>query len=552
MASPSQVPNLSKVTFRISWNSSLGVCFGTGCFVDKSGLALTAFHNLRGYFTAQENRDPNLPVKANFQGKDIELRWHLPIDDFDHPTAASGKGEHTWQCDLDIAVLKAVDVELPDEDLFDLLVFEKGTSQEARSQVWRDEEIVIYGFPAFRAGKTGTALQCEFWEHAIEEIHLPSEQLVHPRTSQGSVHGEVLSMQRKRWIPTETLAGISGGPIYSRRHHGIIGIQIAGQNEPAFLYGREFFQLAALWPKFLELDRVRILSPAAGPPPPEGGPGMKRIPPLVIVAFTLASILLAVIGGSLYEPNADRPGTTTAEPAQFDAPNLSPSGPMFLEFSLYRLSPADKASSNLELRDTAGGEDSYWDAELADPEEVFPDGSLVRMTVESPYDGYLYVISRELHSNAEAGPAYLIYPSQRLGRGLNQVAAGELVDIPAADDRPPYFRLEQMNAGYEGEEILVFLTPAAVKDVSTTPSGQVIPPELIETWEREWSVPAKIYEDGREPERVVEHPVAEAVDGEITDSKLILYDALPQTWYEIDAMSGAPFLLEIPIRVGGP
>src|SRR5262245_46314771 len=68
-------------------------------------------------------------------------------------------------------------------------------------------------------------------------------------------------------------------------------------------------------------------------------------------------------------------------------------------------------------------------------------GDRVRMTIESPDPGYLYVIDRERYASGERGAPYLIFPTARTRGGDNRVMGGKLIDIPAQDDRPNFFSL---------------------------------------------------------------------------------------------------------------
>src|SRR5437764_1140842 len=69
------------------------------------------------------------------------------------------------------------------------------------------------------------------------------------------------------------------------------------------------------------------------------------------------------------------------------------------------------------------------------------EGDRVRLSIESPDAGFLYVIDRERYASGERGAPWLIFPTSRTHGGDNRVSAGKLIDIPAQDDRPNFFTL---------------------------------------------------------------------------------------------------------------
>ncbi len=82
------------------------------------------------------------------------------------------------------------------------------------------------------------------------------------------------------------------------------------------------------------------------------------------------------------------------------------------------------------------GKSSGWMADRVEADTTFREGDHVRISVESPRAGYLYVVDRDLFSDGTTGSAMLIYPWSHAD---NQMRPGRLVDIPAQEDDPSYF-----------------------------------------------------------------------------------------------------------------
>jgi hypothetical protein len=92
-------------------------------------------------------------------------------------------------------------------------------------------------------------------------------------------------------------------------------------------------------------------------------------------------------------------------------------------------------------------------------------GDRVRLSVESPRTGYLYVIDREQYADGSEGEPHLIFPTKRTLGGNNRVTAGRLVEIPAQDDRPPFFTMRPSRADQTGERLTIVVTGQPVKEI---------------------------------------------------------------------------------------
>src|SRR5215813_5471277 len=96
-------------------------------------------------------------------------------------------------------------------------------------------------------------------------------------------------------------------------------------------------------------------------------------------------------------------------------------------------------------------------------------GDKIRLSFESPQEGYLYVIDREQFADGTMGEPVLIFPTTRLRAGDNQVAAGKLIEIPAQEDQPNYFTLQQSRLGataQAGEVLTVIVSPKPLEGIA--------------------------------------------------------------------------------------
>jgi hypothetical protein len=111
----------------------------------------------------------------------------------------------------------------------------------------------------------------------------------------------------------------------------------------------------------------------------------------------------------------------------------------------------------------------------------FREGDLIRLSIESPRAGFLYVIDRDWFTDGTAGgETNLIFPQK--GED-NRLVAGKLIDIPARHDQPFKARPKANQAG-EMLTIIVTLTPLSLplsKDALPVSNPQ------LASWEKKWS-----------------------------------------------------------------
>lgn len=169
----------------------------------------------------------------------------------------------------------------------------------------------------------------------------------------------------------------------------------------------------------------------------------------------------------------------------------------FVGVTVWRLRPA---RPNDEVTLTSTAEISTWTPERMDAAAPLRDGDRVRMSIESPWDGYLYVIDRERYSDGSTSDPYLIFPTANSRGGDNAVTAGRVIEIPAQTDRIPYFRLDSQRAGRQStqtaELISVVVAPARLPELeggTKASSGPVkLPAQKVAQWEDQWGVETEV------------------------------------------------------------
>ena len=216
-------------------------------------------------------------------------------------------------------------------------------------------------------------------------------------------------------------------------------------------------------------------------------------------------------------------------------------GGVELGLTLWRLRPSQESQEGARLlvQDAPSGSLT---AERIDTGAPLAVGDRVRLTIESPAAGWLYVIDREAYADGTMSDPYLIFPTARTRRGDNSVRAGRLVDIPDQQDRPNYFTVKPSRPGQSGEllTILVISTPLANLTIGDQPLK--LPTDLVESWQKSWTVPVQqfVQEDKNRIWTRQEQTAASDRARLLTQD-----DPAPQTIFRVAVKKGEPVFVNV-------
>jgi hypothetical protein len=215
--------------------------------------------------------------------------------------------------------------------------------------------------------------------------------------------------------------------------------------------------------------------------------------------------------------------------------------------TIWRLRPAAAGDSGARILVQQDASTVEWVPQRVSSTSSLKAGDRVRLTVESPDTGYLYVIDRERYASGERGDPYLIFPTSRTRDGDNRVAGGKLIDIPAQDDRPSFFTLQQSRADQTEEELTLLLTTEPLAGIEIASKALRLSNEQTAAWEKQWG--------GGRVERFdltggagktwtqVEQQAAASGTRLLTQE-----DPPPQTVYRVAAEPGEPLMVKVRLR----
>jgi hypothetical protein len=246
---------------------------------------------------------------------------------------------------------------------------------------------------------------------------------------------------------------------------------------------------------------------------------------------------------------ASPPPQVTYHPVGPVNPGPAPAVPQtMLGVTLFRLrvpKPQDHQGARLLVIEKTGEKRDLL-PERVEANTVLSNGDRVRLSVEVPGNGYLYVVDREQFGDGTTGDPYLIYPNQLTRPGDNTVAPGRQIEIPDRRDEPSYFTIRPSRPGQSAELLSLIVTPQPLPGLKIGDQPLLVD-KLYPEWEKKWGVAAERYEqDGGVGRPWTER---EKQAGNTTGALLTQDDELPQTLYRVKARTGSPMLVQVALRI---
>jgi hypothetical protein len=207
-------------------------------------------------------------------------------------------------------------------------------------------------------------------------------------------------------------------------------------------------------------------------------------------------------------------------------------------------SPGESSGARILVQEDAST--SEWVPERLGAGATLRQGDRVRLSVESPDAGFLYVIDRERYASGQRGDPYLIFPTTRTREGDNRVSGGKLVDIPDQGDRPNFFTLRNSRADQSGEELTILLTKEPLEGVKIGAKAIALSSEQVAGWEKRWGA-GKV--ERFELAGGAGKPWTKAEQEAASATRLLTQDdPPPQTVYRVVTKESEPLLVKVQLR----
>ena len=246
---------------------------------------------------------------------------------------------------------------------------------------------------------------------------------------------------------------------------------------------------------------------------------------------------------------AQRPAPRVPTAKQATPPAKLPTTPVkgtLVGVTVWSFRPS-KPSDTREIRSLIH-EDSA-DVDLT-PERIAADqplaeGQKLRIGIEVSKAGYLYVIDRDGYADGTSGAPFLIFPSRSIMGGNNKVGPGMLVEIPAASDKTPYFKMQRSKPNQTKEVLTILISPVPIPGLAIAGRQQIDEKQLAE-WEKQWRVNSYQLGDAKVQGQTYTLAEKQAASGA---KPLGQDDPLPQLMYRLDNKAGDAGMMDVPLRI---
>ena len=210
--------------------------------------------------------------------------------------------------------------------------------------------------------------------------------------------------------------------------------------------------------------------------------------------------------------------------------------------------PGESTGARILVQEDANT--AEWVPERLGTRGTLKEGDRVRLTVESPDAGYLYVIDRERYASGQTGDPYLIFPTTRTRAGDNRVMGGKLIDIPDQGDRPNFFTLRSSRAAQSGEELTILLTREPLDGLQIGAKAIALSRDQVAGWEKRWgNGKVERFElsggEGKAWTKAEQEAAANST------RLLTQEDPPPQTVYRVVAKESEPLMFKVQLRFSG-
>ena len=193
---------------------------------------------------------------------------------------------------------------------------------------------------------------------------------------------------------------------------------------------------------------------------------------------------------SVKKPESYRPSSSIVSnvPAGRGRQSANESSTAALGVTIWRLrhvTGSDESAARLLVQDSGSAKGTEYVPERIRPDDHLRVGDRVRLGIESPRNGFLYVLDRERFSDGTYGEPYVLFPVSNLSHGDNRVFPGRLIEIPGQRDPVPALKIEKRSSGYVGEELSVIVSPQRIPSMTVDRPDTPLPGNILLSWERE-------------------------------------------------------------------
>ncbi|MBI4851682.1 MAG: hypothetical protein HY819_07795 [Acidobacteria bacterium] len=161
------------------------------------------------------------------------------------------------------------------------------------------------------------------------------------------------------------------------------------------------------------------------------------------------------------------------------------------------------------------------------------DGDIIRLAIEVPTEGYVYIISQELYINGKYSDPYLVFPSRRdLGK-TDRISSGKLLFLPSDEDHFEISSLKETSTKIVEEVFTIVVSQEPLRELLPLESDEPRKLSLgdFEQWKKMWG--GEVFKFEQETTAKLAITQVEKASSSSGSLSLSDTDLLPQTIYHV-------------------
>ena len=189
-------------------------------------------------------------------------------------------------------------------------------------------------------------------------------------------------------------------------------------------------------------------------------------------------------------------------------------------------------------------------AERAAAEAAWSDGDMLRMSIEAPFDCFIYILNQERYADGTFSDQYLVFPANVDIKWSARGAPGKLVYVPS---EPDYFEVTSLNTEGREKTAEVFTILLTSKALETLPaladqdSNRKVDAQLFEQLRRDYETRVWRFENMAAAKTSITKMEKKA--GATSGKMLTESDPDPQTVYHVACRPGSSLLITVPVKI---
>ena len=183
--------------------------------------------------------------------------------------------------------------------------------------------------------------------------------------------------------------------------------------------------------------------------------------------------------------------------------------------------------------------------ERLDTNAPYTNGDTIRLTIESPTSGFMYIVDQEQYADGSYGPTMLVFPTSKTRKGNNLIPAWTPVEVPAYPAiwrfKPRELKEGELRKMQTAEVLTIIISPTRLVDRSRIGDKQLaLNNGEFEGWRAKWQTTVQQFD--------VENSVGQIAKSKGVEQEGDEDDLGAQTTYQVAIKPGHPVFVRMPLR----